>query len=92
MAGNTETEGRRRGGRRRIAAWGTAALMLLLPLFAMQVTDEVKWDAVDFAIFGVMRAAACGTFEVAAKITGDALYRAGTVKLVRSKTYGRGWT
>nr|WP_246215829.1 hypothetical protein [Microvirga makkahensis] len=50
--------------------------MLLLPLFAMQVTDEVKWDAADFAIFGAMLAAACGTFELAARMTGDAQYRA----------------
>jgi hypothetical protein len=50
--------------------------MLLLPLFAMQITDEVKWDAADFAIFGAMLAAACGTFELAARMTGDTLYRA----------------
>ncbi len=34
--------------------------MLLLPLFAMQITDEVKWDAADFAIFGAMLAAGFG--------------------------------
>jgi hypothetical protein len=50
--------------------------MLLLPLFAMQITDEVKWDAADFAIVGAMLAAACGTFELAARMTGDTLYRA----------------
>jgi hypothetical protein len=56
--------------------WGAAALMLLLPLFAMQITDEVKWDAADFAIFGALLATACGGFELAARMTGDALYRA----------------
>jgi hypothetical protein len=50
--------------------------MLLLPLFAMQITGEVKWDAADFVIFGAMLAAACGTFELAARMTGDTLYRA----------------
>ena len=76
MAGNTEMDGRRHGSCGRMAVWGAAALMLLLPLFAMQITDEVKWDAADFAIFGAMLAAACGTFELAARITGDTLYRA----------------
>jgi hypothetical protein len=59
-----------------MAVWGAATLMLLLPLFAMQITDEVKWDAADFAIFGATLAAACGTFELAARMTGDTLYRA----------------
>jgi hypothetical protein len=34
----------RRGSRWRLAIWGTAALILLLPLLAMQFTDEVAWD------------------------------------------------
>jgi hypothetical protein len=76
MAGNTEMDGRRHGSRGRMAVWSAAALMLLLPLFAMQITDEIKWDAADFAIFGAMLAAACGTFELAARMTGDTLYRA----------------
>jgi len=59
-----------------MAVWGAAAVMLLLPLFAMQITDEVKWHAADFAIFGAMLAAVCGTFELAARMTGDTLYRA----------------
>jgi hypothetical protein len=50
--------------------------MLLLPLFAMQITDEVKWNAADFAIFGAMLAVGCATFELAARMTGDTLYRA----------------
>ena len=38
----------------RPAMWGGAALLLLLPLVAMQFTREVIWDAADFAIFGTM--------------------------------------
>jgi hypothetical protein len=30
------------------------ALLLLIPLIAMQFTDEVKWDRRDFAIMGVL--------------------------------------
>jgi peptidoglycan/LPS O-acetylase OafA/YrhL len=76
MAGNAEGGGGRRGSRWRIAAWTVAALILLLPLFAMQVTDEVDWDVADFAIFGAMLVGAGGTYELAARVTGDSAYRA----------------
>ena len=55
---------------------GPAAAVLLLPLLAMQFTDEVKWDAADFIVFGAMLAVACGTFELAARMTGSGTYRA----------------
>jgi hypothetical protein len=42
----------------------------------MQVTDEVAWDLADFAIFGAMLAGACGTYELAARMTGSGAYRA----------------
>jgi hypothetical protein len=76
MAGNTEIGGGQRGNRWRIAVWGTATLMLLLPLFAMQVTDEVDWDAADFIIFGAMLVGAGGTYELAARMTANTAYRA----------------
>jgi hypothetical protein len=75
MAGNAGNGGGRRGSRWRIAVWGTAALMLL-PLLAMQVTDEVDWDVADFAIFGAMLVGAGGTYELAARMTGNTAYRA----------------
>jgi len=76
MAGNTEQGGGRRGSHWRTAVWGTAALILLLPLAAMRFTDEVVWDEADFIIFGAMLAVACGTFELAARMTGNVAYRA----------------
>ena len=76
MAGNMESTGGRRGGRLRIAVWGVAALLLLLPLAAMQFTDEMNWDETDFLVFGAMLAAACGTYELAARITVNSAYRA----------------
>lgn len=60
----------------RVAVWGTAALLLLLPVFAMQVTDEVHWDVADFAIFGAMLLGAGGSYELAARMTGNTAYRA----------------
>jgi hypothetical protein len=76
MPERADNGGGRPGSRWRIAVWGTAAILLLLPLFAMQVTDEVNWDVADFAIFGAMLAAACSTFELAARMAGNAMYRA----------------
>jgi hypothetical protein len=50
--------------------------MLLLPLIAMQITDEVNWGVADFVLFGAMLAGAGGTFELAARMTGNHAYRA----------------
>jgi hypothetical protein len=66
----------RRGSRWRIAVWGTAALVLLLPLVAMQFTEDVAWDLADFAIFGAMLVGACGTYELAARERDNSAYRA----------------
>lgn len=66
---------RRGRGRWRIAMWGAAAVLLLLPLVAMQFTSEVAWDPADFAIFGVMLAVACGAFELAVRLTRQPAYR-----------------
>jgi hypothetical protein len=76
MAENTENGGGRRGSRWRIAVWGTAAFLLPLPLVAMRFTNEVNWDEIDFMVFGAMLAAACGTCELAARMTGNSAYRA----------------
>jgi hypothetical protein len=75
MAGNTEGGAGRRGNRWRIAGWAAAALILLLPLFAMQITDQVVWDAADFVIFGTLLLGAGLTYELAARMTGNTAYR-----------------
>ncbi len=59
----------------RIAAWSAAAFLLLLPLVAMAFTDEVNWDATDFAIFGALLAGAGGILEFAVRQTGNAAYK-----------------
>jgi hypothetical protein len=76
MAGNAQIRGARRGRFWRTAPWAAAALLLLLPLFAMQFTDEVDWDETDFIVFGAMLFCACGAFERAARTTGNIAYRA----------------
>ena len=76
MSGNTTFDGERRGSRWRIAVWGTAALLLLLPLVAMRVTDGMDWDVADFVVFGAMLAGAGGAYELAARRSGSHAYRA----------------
>ena len=76
MAGNTENGGGRRGSRWRVAAWAVAALLLLLPLVAMQFTDEVNWDVADFALAGALLIGTGITYELAVRKTGDTAYRA----------------
>lgn len=73
MANTVDYEGR--ANRWRIAMWGGAALLLMLPLVAMQFTREVNWDLSDFVAFGVMLTVACGTYELAARMTGNGAYR-----------------
>lgn len=75
MEGNTENGGVRRMSRWRIAGWGTAAALMLLPLVAMQFSDEWNWDAYGFAFFATLLVAAGVTLALAARVTGDTAYR-----------------
>jgi len=60
----------------RIGAWSAAAILLLVPLVAMQFTDEVVWDAADFIVAGGLLLGTGITFELAAKMTNNTAYRA----------------
>ena len=50
-------------------------ILLMLPLVAMQFTDEVNWDETDFIVFGAMLLTACGTYELAARTKGNLAFR-----------------
>jgi hypothetical protein len=52
------------------------AFILLLPLLAMQFTDEVDWDLADFVVAGVLLFTAGLTYEVVARRVGNIAYRA----------------
>ncbi len=54
------------------------AFVLLLPLLAMQFTDQVVWDLVDFAVAGALVFGAGLTFELIAKRGGSTAYRLAT--------------
>jgi hypothetical protein len=71
-----------RGGGRlnvnwRLTGWMLAGCLFLLPLIAMQFTDEVAWKLGDFVIFGALLLAAGLTYEFAARLNRDAAYRTG---------------
>jgi hypothetical protein len=74
---NTSSETDRRRSRRRLRAtiWGTAASLLLLPLLAMQISDEVNWGAADFIVFGAMLVGAGCIYELAAASAVNVAYR-----------------
>ena len=76
MSGNAGSGTGWRRSRWRIVGWGTAAIMLLLPLIAMQFTYEVNWDVSDFIIFGAMLVTAGSAFELAARMTPNRAYLA----------------
>jgi hypothetical protein len=78
MAGSSiDGVGGQRGNRLRVAIWGLAAGLFLLPLVAMQFTDQVTWTTFDFVFWGGMLLVACGVYELATRLSPDRWYRAG---------------
>lgn len=51
------------------------AALLLLPLIAMQFSDEVKWTPFDFVVAGVLLLTAGLTYEAVARRGGTLAYR-----------------
>ena len=76
MARSAAKGSRWRGSRWRIAGWSIAALLLLLPVIAMQFTDEVNWDEADFAFAGTLIVGTGAAYELAARMAGNHAYRA----------------
>lgn len=76
MPGRLEGGGLR-GSHWRIAAWAVVvALILTIPLVAMQFSDEWDWDLFDFIFAGTLLLGAALTYELVAKKGGSAAYRA----------------
>ncbi len=76
MTANAGGPGERHGSGWRIARWAAVGLILLLPLVAMQFTDEVNWDVADFAVAGALLIGVNVLYELALRMTGDIVYRA----------------
>jgi len=66
----------------RIAAWSLAAALWLLPLAAMQVTDEVNWTAGDFVFAGVLIGGVGLALELAVRGSRDLAWRGGVALLL----------
>lgn len=66
-----------RGSRWSWLVWAAAGGLLLVPLVAMQFTDEVDWTVSDFAVMGGLLAFVCGAWELALRMSGHFAYRAG---------------
>lgn len=76
MRTDAENGSRWQRNRLRIVLWSAVVFILLLPLFAMQFTDEVAWDLADFAVAAVLLVGTGLMFELAARMTVDITYRA----------------
>lgn len=62
------------GGRAKVSelpwsrmSWGAIPLLLLIPLVAMQLTNEVIWTAADFAVAAGLLAGALGLYQFATR-------------------------
>lgn len=77
MAGKTGNDDTWRGSYWQKAAWSAAVGVLLLPLLAMQFTDEVNWTVSDFVFAAILLFGSLVAYEVAAGMTGNITYRAG---------------
>ena len=75
MAGDVHGGPERDRGHWWLVAWGAGALLLSLPLIAMQFTDEVNWTLADFAVFAGMLVSVGGAYSLVVRHAGNALYR-----------------
>jgi hypothetical protein len=61
----------------RTIVWGPALLLLAIPLVAMQFTDDVQWDVLDFTLVAALLLAACTAAELALRTSRSVAYRLG---------------
>ena len=66
----------------RIAGWGFAVFLLVLPFVAMQVTREVNWTASDFVFAAVVFGSVGLAIEFLVRQSGNPFYRWGAVVAV----------
>jgi len=65
------------GSRWRVAGWGLAVSLLLLPFLAMQLTREVNWTGSDFVFAAVLIGGVGLLFELTVRASDNKFYRAG---------------
>lgn len=79
MMSNVANGGFDWSGLLRKLAWGGAALLLLLPLVAMQFTREVNWGPGDFLVMGALLSACAYAVDRATRISNDLAYLSAAV-------------
>ena len=78
MAAQMQPGNTGKGNPWRLAVWGTAVGVLLLPAIAMQLGVEgVHWTALDFVVGGLLLGSCCAAYEVAVRMSGSTVYRLG---------------
>ncbi len=83
MARNAENGDGRRGSQWRIAGWAVATILLLLvPLVAMQFSEEWNWGLFDFIFAFVVLFGAGLTYELVARKADTIAYKAGVAVAV----------
>jgi hypothetical protein len=68
--------------KRLFAILTTVALLLLLPLIAMQFTDEVDWNLFDFVIMGVLLLSTGLVIELVIRRVRNMDYRIGIIAII----------
>ena len=63
------------GNRWRVAGWGLAGAILLVPLVAMAFTAEMNWGAEDFLAAAILLGGFGLAFELAVRVTRSRLIR-----------------
>jgi len=77
MTNDMAEAGGRRWSRWRIVGWSIPALLLLLPLVAMQFTTEIAWSGGDFLFAAVVFGTIGLAFEFIVGRSGNLAYRLG---------------
>src|SRR5690606_41506393 len=75
MAGHSGHQNDWTGNPWRIARWAIVPVLLLIPLIAMQFSEEVQWTLFDFVFVAVVLSGALIAYEVATRISSLTTYR-----------------
>ena len=66
----------------RMAGWGAAVALLMVPFVAMRFTDEVRWTGSDFLFAGILFGTVGLVIELAVRRSSDWAYRGGVIAAV----------
>lgn len=77
MAGTTANHDGRGSARERLAVWGGAAALMVLPVLAVRSIEELTSDPGDFMFLAIMLAGVGIAYELSARVTDRNAYWAG---------------